>query len=168
MAEQQGGYRKPATPAMVSGPGAFSQRTDGQPGTTEKQAARYIGGGEWGTNKSFNEDVVGEVPMAATAGVPTQGSPAMPAMPDMSSVPKLFAPDANPDVPVTAGSPVGPGPGPEVMQYQRELANQQDSDLQALKTILPVLRTIADKDGSSYATRLLLKKINATIGTTNI
>lgn len=37
---QQGGYRKPETPAVVSGPGALSQRTDGSP----SQPATYIAG----------------------------------------------------------------------------------------------------------------------------
>lgn len=37
---QQGGYRKPANPAVASGPGALSQRTDGSP----SQPATYISG----------------------------------------------------------------------------------------------------------------------------
>lgn len=37
---QQGGYRKPTNPAVASGPGALSQRTDGSP----SQPATYIAG----------------------------------------------------------------------------------------------------------------------------
>lgn len=37
---QQGGYRKPKNPAVTSGPGALSQRTDGSP----SQPATYISG----------------------------------------------------------------------------------------------------------------------------
>jgi hypothetical protein len=159
MAEQQGGYRKPATPAMVSGPGAFSQRTDGQPGTTEKQAARYIGGGEWGTNKAFNEDVVGAVPMAAAAGVPTAGSPAMPAMPPMPM--DLLAGSEFPDEPLTTGVSIGDGAGPEVLQYQARERMEADADLKAIMKLAPALRKMADNNSASFATRLLLKRINA-------
>ena len=48
MAEQQGGYRRPSSPAPVSGPGALSRRTDGQ-------GARYMAGGEYGEGQEMME-----------------------------------------------------------------------------------------------------------------
>jgi hypothetical protein len=160
---EQGGYQKPENPAMVSGPGAFSQRTDGQPGVTPTQAARYIGGGEWGTNEAFNEDVVGQAPMAAAESMSAPSAPAL----DLSSVPGLFDPTQKPDEPITAGFDFGEGDGPESLEYYNTMQQQNDADLQALRQLMPVLKIAADKSGSSYATRLLLKKLNATIGPYN-
>jgi hypothetical protein len=93
---QHGGYRKPSNPAPVSGPGAMSKRTDGGP----TQPVMETGGFEYGGRKDF-EDIQGGAPMAA--------APSGPALPPPTP---LFAPTERPDEPVTAGAPVGPGPGP--------------------------------------------------------
>jgi hypothetical protein len=98
----KGGYRKPANPAAVSGPGSLSRRTDGGP----IQGAKEIpGGGKYGERKDLAELQSG----AAMQGnpVPNVPSPEVPAAPQQLT--NLFAPTERPDEPVTAGAPVGPG-----------------------------------------------------------
>jgi hypothetical protein len=93
----KGGYRKPANPAPVSGPGALSRRTDGGP----IQGAKEIpGGGKYGERKALAE---------MQSGAPMQGNP-IPSSP-MPSVPvtPLNAPTQRPDEALTSGMPFGPG-----------------------------------------------------------
>lgn len=88
---EHGGYRAPANPAPVSGPGALSQRTDGVPTGQVKGLA-------YGENQTVNA-LAGSGPMAQ----PRAGGPAV--------IP-LDADSQFPDEPITAGAPFGPGPGP--------------------------------------------------------
>lgn len=90
-----GGYQRPAQPAAVSGPGAMSQRTDGQPGETATQAARYISGGSYGEGQEMMA-LQQSGPMAADAGMPLP--------------PSLAEPTERPDEPITYGAPFGAGP----------------------------------------------------------
>lgn len=94
---QHGGYRRPENPAAVSGPGKFSQRTDGGPGETPTQAARYISGMPYGEGGEL-EAVQGAAPLSAA---PTQ------------EVIPFDAPSRYPDEPITAGIDHGEGPGSE-------------------------------------------------------
>lgn len=98
----KGGYERPTKPAAVSGPGKYSQRTDGGPGETPQQAARYISGGSYGEGQEMM-DLQQGAPMSAAPGVP--GAPMIP-------IP-LNAPSGRPEEPLTAGMPFGPGVGPE-------------------------------------------------------
>lgn len=82
-------------PIGVSGPGAMSQRIDKQP----MSAPTGLPYGEAGALM----DAQRGAPMAATPPIPR---------PDLTG---LSAPTANPDQPITAGAPVGEGPGPEVL-----------------------------------------------------
>lgn len=98
----KGGYRKPANPAAVSGPGSLSRRTDGGP----IQAAKEIpGGGKYGERKDLAELQSG----AAMQGnpVPNVPSPTVSAPPQQLT--NLFAPTERPDEPITAGASFGPG-----------------------------------------------------------
>lgn len=52
---QQGGYRKPTNPAVASGPGALSQRTDGSP----SQPATYISGLPQGQGQATYDQQLG-------------------------------------------------------------------------------------------------------------
>lgn len=93
----RGGYQKPSNPAVVSGPGALSQRTDGGPGQTPMD----LPDAKYGEAKAFADQ---------QAGAPLAQAPSMP------EVIPLDAPTTRPDEPVTAGAPLGPGPGAEILQ----------------------------------------------------
>ena len=96
MVENRGGYRQPANPAPVSGPGALSQRTDGGAMDGMTQPMQKYTGFDYGDNKELNDQ---------QAGAPMAG---MPSTPDLLS---LDAPTAFPDEPISAGADYGPGPG---------------------------------------------------------
>lgn len=109
MANGHGGMRTPNNPAPVSGPGALSRRTDGQP-------ARYASGMPYGDGQDFY-DVQTSAPMASTDNVAAgarnaRRSGATPAGPEVTP---LFSPTQRPEEPVTAGAAFGPGPGPSDM-----------------------------------------------------
>jgi len=96
----RGGYRKPANPAPVSGPGELSRRTDGA------QPAMEMTGGTYGENQELM-DLQTSAPMAQVETDPSAGA-AQAAM-AMPPVTPLFAPSQRPDEPATAGMPFGPG-----------------------------------------------------------
>lgn len=113
-----------AKPAMISGPGAMSQRTDGGPAS--KQAQRYISGmPNYGDGQEL-ASLQASAPMAAT---PTPGSsPAPvnggePAQQGQQVIP-IDAPSQRPGEPVTTGAASGPGAGPEVLPGTPEAQNQ--------------------------------------------
>ena len=161
-----GGYQNPEPPAAVSGPGAFSQRTDGQPGTTPKQAQRYVGGGEYGTNKAFNEEVVSQAPMAAAPTAEAAGAAnPMSAMQSMSAadIPDLFAPTERPNEPATAGVDFGEGPGSEVLQYKKDQALATDADRQRAMDVLRLLESVSDRGDVSHATRQMVRRLRGVL-----
>lgn len=63
-----GGYRKPTNPAVASGPGALSQRTDGSP----SQPATYISGLPQGQGQATYDQQV-SAPMYKTPQVDAMG-----------------------------------------------------------------------------------------------
>lgn len=111
MANGHGGYRKPANPAPVSGPGKFSKRTDGQVTST-------MPGQDYGQAKQ-DHAVQSLKPMAAAPQMPPAAQ--VPAQPGQASGapaysgPDFGAPSSRPHEPVTAGAPAGPGPGLEAL-----------------------------------------------------
>lgn len=98
----RGGYRRPGNPAPVSGPGKLSRRTDGGP----MQGPKVATGGKYGERKAMQE-MQSAAPMAAEQRQPNKAP--------MPAITPLTAPTSRPDEPVTAGSPMGPGPGPEAL-----------------------------------------------------
>jgi len=113
-----GGNHPPATPATVSGPGALSQRTDGN---APSQAARYIAGGPYGSGGQM--DIQNGAPMpasgipgAAPASASQQGMPA----PQGAPVIQLTEPTQRPDEPVTAGANAGDGPDASVLRLNSQ------------------------------------------------
>jgi hypothetical protein len=106
MAEQQGGYRRPSNPAPVSGPGALSQRTDGQ-------GAKYMAGGEYGEGQEMM-DLQTSAPMSKAPEQQRMRQPrsGRQVVEEGMRPTPLFAPTERPDEPITAGAPFGPGPGP--------------------------------------------------------
>ena len=138
----QGGYRKPGTPAPVSGPGALSKRTDG----------RVAEGFAYGMNKQINEQAAG-APMAkamtAAAARPMNIAPQLP------EVTPITAETQRPEEPITAGVDFGPGPGSEALA----LPNRSDSEAEFNKSIAsyyPVLNYIASRPNTSPETRRAL------------
>lgn len=117
---QQGGYRKPENPAPISGPGALSKRTDGNP----TQAAKYMSGMPYGEN-TYDQQTA--APMA--------GKPSVPAM-EMPT--PLMAPTSRPSEPITSGIDRGEGPGSYALGT---LPNTEP-------TILNILQRIAENDPS--------------------
>ena len=109
MANGHGGPRTPSNPAPVSGPGALSQRTDGQP-------VRPVTGLPYGENADF-QDLQSSAPMAQAPAPPPMtrgnaGRSAPTGTGDAGGIVPLDAPTQRPDEPLTAGNPYGPGPGP--------------------------------------------------------
>jgi hypothetical protein len=107
-----GGYRNPANPAPVSGPGAMSRRTDGGP--TERQPIRVASGGAYGARQAL------ETQQQAAPLPNTMPTPAGPGRgPGLAPVgPSVFGPTARPNEPVTAGLRSGPailGDDPDVV-----------------------------------------------------
>jgi hypothetical protein len=103
----RGGYRKPANPAPVSGPGKLSRRTDGGPTQGMKNIAAD---GVYGERKALAE-------MQSSAPMQGNPTPSMPA-PQVSataataapqSMTGLFDPTQRPEEPITAGMPFGDG-----------------------------------------------------------
>lgn len=109
------------TPALVSGPGALSKRTDGG------QPLRHIADARYGEDKA-NIEQQKMAPLANTADQgaagpavsPPMGSsmgagaaPAGPAAPPQAITP-FDAPTTMPDQPVTQGAQFGPAPKPQV------------------------------------------------------
>ena len=129
MTEQptQGGYRRPANPAPASGPGAMSQRTDGQP-------ARYMSGGQYGEGQELME-------MQTSAPMSESGTKAPPMRPSKgrgrgnsaggsAGVTGLFAPSERPDEPITAGMPFGAGTN--ISNEQRQVTGRLTKTLEKI------------------------------------
>lgn len=135
---EHGGYRKPSSPAAVSGPGALSQRTDGRPTVQNLDNAAY------GENKAFR-DMQTSAPMSPTPGSPAsagQGQ-APTAMPT-----PLSAPTGMPDQPVTHGADAGPGAGASALGIPDQ-NNEVDDLKRRYGPILPVLIRMADQPTTS-------------------
>ena len=106
-----GGYRKPSKPAVVSGPGKYSKRTDGGPAQVISAAPDQPYGD---AGQQMNDQRI--APMAASEPLPTPPSPETVASssPSYQGVP-FDAESQRPDEPVTAGLPIGEGAGPEAL-----------------------------------------------------
>lgn len=143
----RGGYRQPANPAPVSGPGALSKRTDGGP----SQPIRTPSGGAYGERKELDQ-LQQAAPLSASPG----GDVGAPEVVDPTAGLVGFGePTQMPDEPVTAGAEVGAGPGLEALG----LPSQPDEDMKRLVAYLPVLEHMASQPGASKAARNLVREI---------
>ena len=131
----------PARPA-VSGPGALSRRTD----TGTAQKLRDLGDAQYGEAATF-KDLQRSAPLAQTPqpgrSTVTSGS----STGTTPSVTPLNAPTVRPNEPITAGAPVGPGPGPEALGL-----SMGEPEYTTAKT---TLQSIADASGSTEVQALL-------------
>lgn len=144
MADGHGGYRRPTSPAPVSGPGQLSRRTDG------KQPVMNPGGLPYGENQEL-ATVQASAPMhqAAPMNVPAGGLAGLLSMPTTP----LTDPTARPDEPLTAGAPMGPGPGPEVLAA----SGASEPTRTKLKAALPALMRAAEQRDASPELRALVR-----------
>jgi len=116
---QHGGYRKPANPSPVSGPGAHSKRTDGKPGEPAHQSLSAVPDQPYGDPSQQMADqriapMAGATPMPPAAPVGQGGGAAQ--APAYSGN-DFAAPSTRPNEPVTHGADAGPGAGPEAMSF---------------------------------------------------
>jgi len=155
---EQGGYRKPSNPAPVSGPGSLSQRTDGGPG----QPVREVPAAYYGERQEMR-DIQGGAQMAQ-GSTPT-GSPTMPSngmtppsapMTPGQGVTPLTAPTEFPDEPITAGAPLGAGPGPAPAE--------PNSDAQRLLKYLPAIMRQAESPDSGQQIKMLAQYLRGISG----
>lgn len=122
---QHGGARVPSNPAVVSGPGQLSRRTDGQ------TQARFTGGA-YGEAQDLAA-IQGGAAMAAKpggAGGPGGGGPDLAAM--LAGLTPLSAGSTDPNEPVTAGAAMGPGAGPGELGLPTDEVGERSADAKAL------------------------------------
>lgn len=146
MPNQHGGYRAPAGPAPVSGPGSLARRTDGGPG----QPIRRLPNAGYGESQAF-EELQRAAPLASAAS----GGGGQPVPIDRSGIVPLGAPSGRPNEPVTAGAAAGAGPGPEVLGSQ----NAYQDDLMQLNAYMPALRFFASLPGASAGFRRYVRQL---------
>lgn len=129
------------------GPGKFSKRTD----KAVSEANRDLPNAGYGEQAAYQEQMqaapMASAPPAGASFADLFGDPS-------SSVVGFDAESTRPDEPVTAGAPVGPGPGPEA------LGLPQDTSIDKLRAYLPALQYMAD-NGNSDAARNIVRKIQA-------
>lgn len=111
----KGGYQKPNNPATFSGPGKFSQRTDGGPGDM-RQPQRDIPSAGYGEGVETAAIQAG-APLSATGGAGGMQPQPIP----------FSAPTQRPDEPITTGVDIGPGPGSNVLGMQRSPVKLSDT-----------------------------------------
>lgn len=142
---QHGGYRQPAQPAAASGPGALSQRTDGN----ATQAAQVAPGGPYGSRQDQ---------MQIQQAAPMQGGgnpvPAQPQVNPRDLLTPLDAPSQRPGEPITAGLGSVPQPNPNGLD---------DQTREQLQNALPVLAFLASQPQASEATRQFYRQLRGDI-----
>lgn len=134
----------------VSGPGAYSKRTD----TAVSNANNSLPNAGYGEAKAYEEQRTG-APVAKSDGAPAINLANMFQGMGQDVVP-LGADSTQPEVPVTDGASVGPGAGMEALG-----ASAPDPGLQRQKMYLPVWEFLANQPGSSDSARNLIRQIKA-------
>lgn len=118
MADGRGGYQKPSKPAAVSGPGKFSQRTDGGAGQPIREPDIDSPDLQYGDRGRLTE--AQRIAKAASGQGARVSTPRrMSGQPGTGAkLPPWFSQsgDPNPQEPTTAGLSMGEGPGPEALQ----------------------------------------------------
>lgn len=158
MADGHGGYRKPEKPAAVSGPGKYSARTDGQPGTQPVRALPDAGYGEQADFTGLQQ----AAPLASSQGMPapSQAQPGGGAgQPGPAPVP-LTAPEQYPDRPITHGLDVGEGAGSDILGTAQQRKTQEAAKL---ADYLPMLLPHARNPASSESYRMMVRFIQNSV-----
>lgn len=147
MSESWGGARTPTNPAVVSGPGAMSARTDG--GVLDPNAPEYGEGVEI-------QNLQAEGASGMGGGAPGGGGFAGV---DLSGVTPLGAPGQS-GLPVTAGADVGAGPGPEALGLPMDPAAEERADVAALDpAFIQVLLAASTRSDATPSFRRAVRKI---------
>lgn len=107
-----GGYQAPQNPATFSGPGKYSQRTDGGVMDSKTQGAPRISGQAYGENKELNS-LQSAAPLAASnleiPAAPSLTPQMLQGLASQSGITPITANTQRPDEPITAGLPTGAG-----------------------------------------------------------
>lgn len=144
-----------STPAKVSGPGKFSQRTDkGQP-------LRDIPNADYGEQAAYQSQQKG-APVASQQALPPKLDVTGMSFSDLFGNPSdrvvpIGEGTTMPNVPVTDGANAGPGRGMEA------IGNPQDPSRQVMAAYLPALEFMANQPGSSDSARNLVRQIKYTM-----
>lgn len=141
----QGGYRTPP-PGGVPAPGALSQRTDHQPMATLPDA-------QYGEERTFH-DQQAAAPLAAAAPVPGGGGGGGAG----GALATIDGPSQRPGEPVTAGVPIGPGPGPEA------LTQSYATPRASYGSLADVLSGLSASDSTGSMAALLRKALDLGLG----
>lgn len=110
--------------AGAAGPGKFSVRTDG----LNLPSAAYGEGVQTAAIKAG-------APMATTPDVRGATNTEVRQAAEQGTVTPLYAPTQRPEEPITAGIPLGAGPGPEVLGMNAAMPKEKISDV--LAKLLP-------------------------------
>jgi hypothetical protein len=151
----------PEKPAMQSGPGSLSQRTDGGPAS--KQAIRYASGMPYGEGQDFM-DLQSQAAMEKATPVRplspgTIRSAAQQAQPGQSDVVPLNTPSQMPDQPVTHGADAGPGLDSSSLGLDNGATVQDQAFKQQIASYMPALMFIASRPGTSPETRNVIRQL---------
>ncbi len=144
-----GGYQPPRNPAMASGPGALSRRTDGGP-ADRKQPIRDLPNGEYGSGKQFRE-LQQQAPLPASPAIPQAPRPQVSDI----QVPTFNAPSTRPDEPVTSGANAGAGMGMSGLN----LPDPVQADMRWFRDRLPALEILANLPSASPTFRNYVRRV---------
>jgi hypothetical protein len=148
----RGGNRPTApqnNPMNVNGRGGNGQSGDAT------QAAKYVPGLPYGEGQALMETQQ-SAPLAAAPSIEQSGMPSGLASAAASQpVIGLNEPSARPGEPVTAGAPLGPGPGTEALgpTVSQKFDTQLIEDNRKLLDYLPSLESMANDPSSSTTFR---------------
>jgi hypothetical protein len=154
----RGGNRPTApqnNPMNVNGRGG-----NGQSGT---QAARYVSGLPYGEGQALMATQEA-APLAAAPSIEQSGMPSGLASAAASQpVVGLNEPSARPDEPVTAGAPLGAGPGMEALgpSPDQTFNKQLQADNQRLVQYLPSLEQMANDPSASNTFRNFIQYLKS-------
>jgi hypothetical protein len=150
----------PARPAAVSGPGALSQRTDGNPA----QKLASLPDAKYGEQSAYR-DLQQQAPLPTAQGAPSPSSQGQ--APSQwrdggaarDAVVPMSAPTQRPGEPVTAGAAFGPGPGTAALGINPQQVEQQD--MGHLSKNMAVYAYLANLPDASPSARLLVNILKA-------
>jgi hypothetical protein len=126
------------------------------------QAAKYVPGLPYGEGQALMETQQAS-PLAAAPSIEQSGMPSGLASAAASQpLTPLNAQSTRPDEPVTAGAPMGAGPGMEVLGLPNNAA-LMNQDVQNMAKYIPYLESVANQPESSNAVRLLVRYLKSQV-----